>query len=169
MSSYATPTDLANLALPAGSLPAFVTTPIQQNHLDAASGIVDSFLGAKVRLPLVGTPPLEIKLRVCQLAAFTLLLLRGYNPDVAVDEQVYRMYEDAMNWLKAIARGEVNPVVTDSGTPGVQGGGGPFTQQVNTGTTSASSQGTLTGQVTVDSSGDTGTVAVGSPRIRGWF
>lgn len=159
MSSYAFPADLNNLALPAGALPAQFTPTIQQLHLDAASDTVDSYLADQVTLPLTGTIPLSIKMKVCQIAAYTLLVARGYNPDNGQDELMKANYDDAIAWLEKISKGEVRPPLTDSAPGGVPGG--PNIQQVQT---PGGTQSSVGGPIRSTQDG----VVIGPPRLRGW-
>lgn len=145
MSSYATTTDLYNLALPAAALPTYIGSVMQQSMLDTCSDIVDSYIGARFRLPLT-TPTASVKYAVCALAAYKLLLIRGYNPEVGKDEAIKSAHDEQIKWLEGVADGSINPPSLDSSPGGVIGG--PFTAQV-----------------TVD---DSGAVSVAAPTLRGW-
>jgi hypothetical protein len=75
---YATLTDLYN-TIPASQLGALTTTQ-QQAALDARSAYADAKMRARYALPL-GQPYDPALVRaVCDLAAWDLIQLRGYNP-----------------------------------------------------------------------------------------
>lgn len=163
MSRYATPADLSDLAMPQGGLPPYQTAAIQQRHLDAASDVVDSYLADQVTLPLTGTVPSSIVMRACQIAAYTLLVARGYNPERGQDEQMKAAHDGAIDWLIAISKGEVKPPLTDSSPSGVADGG-PDVLQVST--QQVGSMPSLPGEERVVISG--GGVRIGPPRLRGF-
>lgn len=106
MSQYATTTNLQNLGLPAAALTS-VSTTIQDEHLVKASGVVDSYLRGRTTLPLVAPYPDEIIDATCRIAAYTLLVRRGFNPD-AYDANFRALYEDAIRWLKDVSAGRAN-------------------------------------------------------------
>jgi phage gp36-like protein len=161
MSSYATPTDLSNLALPSGAIPAFQTTAIQQAHLDAASDTVDSYIADQCTLPLIAPFPASIKMRVCQIAAYTLLIARGYNPDNGPDELMKMQHDGAMEWLEKVAAGKIRPPLNDSSPGGIVGG--PNVQQASV--QGGSSQASVGGPTNIINGG---TVVLGPPSLRGW-
>lgn len=166
MSSYCTPGDLAKLAMPTGGLAPFQTTEIVQLHLDTASDTVDSYLADQVTLPLVAPFPLSIKMRVCQIAAYTLLVQRGYNPDVGGDKDpLEKAYDAAMVWLESISEGKIKPPLVDSSPNAVAAAGGPDVLQVSVG--HDQSQARVPGEDRFVHSGG-GTVRVGTPRLRGF-
>lgn len=160
MSSYATYADLNALTLPSGALPAYLTTLIQQQHLDAASDLVDSFIANWCTLPLVNPIPQSIKMKCCQIAAFTLLSARGYNPDNGQDEMMKMQHDQAMEWLALVSEGKVRPPIVDSAPGGIVGG--PNALQASTQSTTQASTG---GPQSINANG---TVVLGPPSLRGW-
>lgn len=106
MPSYATPDDLASFGLPPGALDG---SPINvQQVLDAASSYADSYIGNKYTLPILPFPDGSfdpaLKQTVCQIAAWNLMVRRGFNPESA---PVLRSgYEDAVSWLTRVSKGQ---------------------------------------------------------------
>lgn len=146
MSRYAVPTDLVVYGAQSAALASF-TSDQQQSALDSASAIADSYLSAKFTLPLTayGT---DLKEAVCKIAAYNLLSARGFNPESGADANIRLRYQDAISWLKGVAKGEITPQATDSSTDSVQAAGGPYVQAPKT-----------------DSNG---TVVIGAPSLRGF-
>jgi phage gp36-like protein len=110
---YATAADLSNLGLASQALS--VITPDEQNAaLLAASQTADGYLNSRFVFPLInwGT---DLKTHVCEIAAFTLLSTRGYNPDA--NSIVRDRYKDAIRWLEQVAADKITPVITDSSVP----------------------------------------------------
>lgn len=120
---YATRTDLSQLGLNASTLTQ-VDTATQDAALTAASALADSYLNAVFTLPLLSYGK-DITRAVAQIAAFDLLVTRGYNPDAGSDKVVKDRYDAAIAWLESIAEGEAIPTVVDStsGGAGVSGVG----------------------------------------------
>jgi phage gp36-like protein len=113
VSRYATPADLVRLALTANALSG-ISSDDQQAALDSASSKADSYLGAAFRLPLSAWGD-DVKLAVCQIAAFSLLSRRGYNPQAAHDTTILTSHDTAIRWLEQVSRGHIKPSgVTDS-------------------------------------------------------
>lgn len=163
MSSYATLSDLTTFGIPAASL-AGISNLILQAHLDAASNLIDSYIGAKFVLPLV-TWNTAITMKVVQIAEYTLLVTRGFDPENSPDKEVLMAYDQAIKWCEGISNGEITPIVADSNPqPGQYGG--PNTLQMNTSQPSTQSRQDGTVESTLD--GSSNTQNVGPPRQRGW-
>lgn len=159
MSSYCTPTDLYTLALSQVSLAPDQTDDIVQSMLDTASDTVDSYLADQMKLPLTGTIPQSVKMKVLHIAAYWLLVKRGYNPVNPQHETTRLLYEDAIAWLERVADGKIRPPVTDS-TPSGVNPAGPTILQENT---LPNAQTQLPGPQKI-----VGRVVIGPPRLRGW-
>jgi len=114
VSRYATPTDLANLAINSGALTG-ISSDDQQSALDAASGLADGYLRARFILPLVAPFSQDLVRAVCGIAAYDLLTRRGYNPIAEGANDNWRLrYKDAIGWLEKVAAGNIAPALTDS-------------------------------------------------------
>ena len=114
MARYALPADLVRLAISANALTG-ITSDAQQVALDAASSKAEGYLGAAFRTPLLAWGD-DVKLAVCQIAAFALLSGRGFAPQGAgSNDAVLTSHDAAIGWLKDVARGHVKPAgVTDT-------------------------------------------------------
>lgn len=169
MTAYAVLNDVYNLGVPQAAVTA-LSTAQQQAALDAANDEADSYLGGRFRLPLTawGT---SLKLHVCARAAYTMLVVRGYNPDDDADKEIFNRSEQARKWFELIAKGEVTPVVTDSSVMAATDSGGPFAQQMTVSTTLAANPATqlsIGGGPPSVTETAVGFVTVGQPNVRGW-
>jgi phage gp36-like protein len=115
MSQYASTTDLTNIGLPAQAL-AGVSFTIQTEHLTKASARIDSYLRAHYTLPLASPYPDEIVDACAHLAAYTLLVRRGYDPG-KFDATFRLNYEDAIAYLKDLSAGRAALAVSADTTP----------------------------------------------------
>jgi phage gp36-like protein len=110
---YATIDDFMNAGLPTGGL-ASIDKSIWNQALIRASSYADSFLGDKYTMPLTPPYPASLVDAVCQIAAWRLMCLRGYNPAVAggtADAIIRQGYIDARDWLVRVANGQASLVV----------------------------------------------------------
>ena len=169
MPAYATLADVYNLGVPAGAVSA-VAVATQQAALDAANAEADSYLSGRFKLPIT-VWGMDIRLHVCARAAYTMLVVRGYNPDDGSDKNVLDRATQALTWLKAISAGDITPNVTDSSVVGGGDSGGAFATQVTV-STSASQNGTTlslgSGSPSAVTTTNAGFLSVGSPALRGW-
>lgn len=101
--------------------------PVDQDAaIEAASDLIDSYLRAQFKLPLVAFGN-DIKRAAAIISAYDLLSARGLNPADAGDDGLKARYDDVVRWLTAISKGTAVPQVTDSSS-GAQSGvpsGGP--------------------------------------------
>ena len=105
---YASIEDFLNAGLPTGALDS-LDKSIWNQALIRASSYADSFLGDKYTLPLSRPYPPSLVDAVCQIAAWRLASLRGYNPAVAggsADAIIRQGYLDARDWLVRVANGQ---------------------------------------------------------------
>lgn len=121
MSLYATNADLALYGLAANALES-VPSATQTAALTAASATLDGYFAGQATLPLL-TWPADVTQRTCEIAAFTILVGRGFNPDSGADATIRQRYEDAIKWAEAVAAGNINPQWTDS-APSASAGSG---------------------------------------------
>ena len=118
--AYATRAELYVLGLPAAALTG-VATADQDLALNAASSFCDSYLRGKYGLPIVA-PSYALKLCVCQIAAYRLMIARGFAPE-SPDDVLKTGHEDALAWLKDCAKGIASPVDYNAdSTPSVDEG-----------------------------------------------
>lgn len=171
MSSYATPASLVQYGINAAALQPF-TTQQQQAALDAASSVVDGYLGSRFQLPLVSWGE-DLRRTVAIIAAFDLMMSRGLDPNHQATQVLQQRYDSAVTWCRDIAAGRVTPAVQDSSVTAAKDHGGMGTlvvqPQVSSGGAPAASQLSLgTAPPKVVTQADGSTLSVGSPRLRGW-
>lgn len=169
MTAYASLADVYNLGVPQAAV-ASVTVPTQQAAVDAANDEADSYLAGRFKLPLTAWGA-SLKLHVSARAAYTILVVRGYNPDDDADKNIMSRADQALKWLVQIAKGEVTPNVTDSSTVGQGDSGGAFASQVTVSTSGAQNGTSLSlgsGAPNSVTTTNAGFITVGSPVLRGW-
>jgi phage gp36-like protein len=109
--SYASLSDLTTFGLPATAIGPNFNTSQQQAFLDSASGEMDQFLGGRYSLPLVTWP--NTFAQYCSvIAAYHLLVTRGYNPAAGADPNFENRYKWALEQLRLIQNQQLHPVVT---------------------------------------------------------
>lgn len=118
--AYATTAEFNALGLPALALNGF--SGDVEDHLQAASGTVDSYLRGKHALPLTSPYPQEIIQATCSIAAYSVLSIRGFDPEDGANRNVRARYEDAIRFLTAISKGDLNLALDADATPTVHDG-----------------------------------------------
>lgn len=117
---YATRTDLTSV-IASSALAHPSTGPAEQDkQLLRASEFVDGFLRQQFVLPLSRWGS-DLVQAVCDVAAYRLVCLRGFNPEA--DGQYQDNFDRAERWLKDVAKGLISPDVVDSSSdaePGKQ-------------------------------------------------
>lgn len=113
---YATTTDLTRIGILGNAL-ANVDSNAQTEALQYASAVADSYLQSHFVLPLTQWG-YDLVGAVCAIAAWTLLAVRGYNPQSQSDQNIRARYEDTLKWLDEVSKGLQAPVnIVDSSTP----------------------------------------------------
>ncbi len=115
MPRYATTTDLVRLGLPSAALSG-VSTAAQEAALDAASAVADGYLASRKALPLSAWGD-DLRTVVTRLAAYDLMVTRGYDPAAGRDDQIRLRHEDAMRWLRDFADGRIDAPSMVDATP----------------------------------------------------
>lgn len=106
MSLYASVADFKNRTTEraySGMSDAFILA-----HLTDASELADAYLsqrGYEVPLTTVGN---DLKGAICKIALYTAMTAYGYNPNSQAEEAVRMQYEDAMAFLRDVAKGVAN-------------------------------------------------------------
>ena len=127
-SQYATTADLSNhMGSAALSAPSISSTALQTAHLVAASGRVDSYLRQRFALPLTQWAD-DLVQATCRLAAYSLIRVRGYNPDSGADARYAADEEVTIQWLRDVAAGRSTPAVIDSSVGAAVGTSAPEAQ-----------------------------------------
>jgi phage gp36-like protein len=114
---YATLDEFQALGLPPGALVGLAEADILR-ALRAASARATSYLGQRYRLPLVAWGD-DLRIAVAWMAAWALLSRRGFNPEAGADVAVRKNYEDAVGWLRDVARGGLDPTDVEDSSPAV--------------------------------------------------
>lgn len=122
MSQYATIADLQVSGLPAAAFGGSTAgNPITQNAaLTRASALADTYLRDRYHLPLAEPYDAALIDAVCQIASYRLMTLRGYNPDSGADRVIRQGYDDAIEWLTRVARGQATLDVREATPPAEQ-------------------------------------------------
>jgi phage gp36-like protein len=113
MSAYAVLADLYAYGMPLVAMGA-VSTATQQAILDARNDFADDKLRARYRLPLVAPFPVSLKQNVCMLAAWDVMIARGYNPASGADTNIATRGEMAMKWFDDVERQRAHPNVIEA-------------------------------------------------------
>src|SRR5215468_9598381 len=100
---YATRTDMGRIGLNPVAFQNIDDTTVDAALL-AASEEADNYMQARYRVldaPLTawGT---DLRRLVCKIAAYTLMGVRGYNPEAGADVYIRMGYEDAIETLKGV-------------------------------------------------------------------
>lgn len=141
-----------------------------QRQLDVANAAIDAVMATRFVMPLTSWG-MDLVGVACDIAAYKLVKLRGFQPDGNGDNgELSKAYDNALEWLDKIRKGQITPQnVVDSSTPNPMGndnagGGEPFAlqPQIVDGT-----EITILANGSVDSS-STVTAAPAPPKLRGW-
>lgn len=119
--TYARLSDLAALGVPAAAL---VDLSVGQKleALAAASDDVTSALSSGGYTPPLTAWGSDVRGKACDLAAFTLMSVRGFNPEGADQMFVYRN-DKAVRWLEKVATEQITPAGIVDSTPDEYDGG----------------------------------------------
>lgn len=113
MTRYADTTDLTRFGLSAAALTG-VSTTTQEEALDAASAVLDGYIASRKKLPLTVWGD-DLRRYVCHLAAYDLMVTRGYDPNAGNDDNLRLRYQDALDWGQRFSAGRVeSPDMVDS-------------------------------------------------------
>jgi phage gp36-like protein len=97
-----------------------ITEDAVDSNLVAASRTADGYLsveGFPYTLPLLQVGA-DLEMRICWIAAWTLLSSVGYAPENGADNLYRQRYEDALKWLEGVRDGNITSVDTIGTTPG---------------------------------------------------
>lgn len=118
MTAYATLTDLYAYGLPLVAMGS-VSVGTQQKILDGRNDFADDKLRARYRLPLQTPYPASLIQNICVLAAWDVLVSRGYNPGAGADPNIATRGELALKWFDDVERQRAHPnVVEATASPG---------------------------------------------------
>ena len=119
---YATPDDLDRLGLAALASESF-TDEDKDRALLAATVEADGYLNARYALPLTAWGD-DLRQHVVNIAAYRLLVRRGFSPVAAEDDTARNGLTDALAWLKAVKDERISPPDLVDSTPDVYDAGG---------------------------------------------
>ena len=91
---------------------ASISSGDQQSALDTASGIADSYLRGRYRLPLQTWDDAALKTAVVAIAFSNMMRTRGFNPQAGTDTNIIDARLEAIAWLVRVEKQEVHPNVT---------------------------------------------------------
>lgn len=158
MARYAERTDIPLYGISPDALVGVAGVAATQDaHLDAATGLIDSYLRNRFAVPLT-TWGVDIRAAAATIAAYTLMSIRGFSPQGMKD--LLQRYENVIKWLRDIQDAQATPEGADA-----SGGEGDIGTPVVV-------QAIVSSTADEDSfwSKDEGehVVSVGTPKLRGW-
>lgn len=86
---------------------------VRQQQLDARNAWADGKLSGRFNLPLLAWG-LDLRMNVAQLAAYDVMVIRGFNPSAGADVNIRLRYQDAVAWFDSVQRQATHPVVTET-------------------------------------------------------
>ena len=122
MTRYATTTNLVRLGIRAEALSG-VATAVQEEALDAASAVADGYLRARGYVLPITAWSADLTRAVAILAAFDLLVTRGFDPARGNDQVMQLRYEQAIAWFRDVSAGRA-AVTGGNTTPAPVSGAG---------------------------------------------
>lgn len=112
-----TDAELLQLGLPGTSLSG-VAVAVRDEARAAASDTALSYIKKRFGLPLLAWGS-DIKRAVAHIAVYDLMAYRGYAPESGVDALIAKRHDDALAWLRDVARGIVEPIDIEDSTAAV--------------------------------------------------
>ena len=112
---YATYTQLALYGMPSTALGA-VTTTQQTDACVSATDEMNSYFGGRYPLPLLAWDD-SLTAKCCEIAAYKIVCLRGFNPASGADVNYLQRYNSAIAWCKGVRDKAIHPTVTTSPQP----------------------------------------------------
>ncbi len=113
MTAYAVLADLYAYGMPLVAMGS-VLTATQQIILDGRNDYADDRMRARYKLPLQSPYPVSLKQNICMLAAWDILVARGYNPAAGADVNIATRGEMAMKWFDDVERQRAHPNVIEA-------------------------------------------------------
>lgn len=119
---YATPDDFDALAPSAAAAEEF-SAEEKAKALASASGEANGYLNARYTLPLTAWGD-DLRQHVVNIAAYRLLVKRGWSPVAPEDDTVRTGYTDALAWLAKVKDERISPPDIVDSTPDEYDAGG---------------------------------------------
>jgi phage gp36-like protein len=117
MTAYPTRAQLYQFGINSAAL-SNVPTADQDAALESTSRLADTYCRPRHETPFASPYPLEIVRAVCAIAAWDLLSVRGYNPDLG--DTLSARAERAIQWLRDLGAGRAHLDTSADATPSVQ-------------------------------------------------
>ena len=112
---FATRSLLPNYGIPAAAL-GNVTTTQQDACMVSATDEMYTYLAGRWPIPFVSWDD-SITAKCCEIAAYKIVCIRGFNPAAGADMVLRQRYEDAIEWCKGVERKAVHPTVVSASSP----------------------------------------------------
>lgn len=114
--TYITDAELLSLGLPGAAL-SVVAESTRDQARAAASAEASSYLKKRFALPLASWGS-DLKRKVADLASYDLMTFRGFDPGSESGALIVKRRDDAVLWLRDVAKGIVEPTdLVDSTEP----------------------------------------------------
>lgn len=110
MAQYIVPSDISTYGVNGAALTG-IPFAEQTAACVAVSAEADASFRARYNLPLVAWGQ-DVRAMLARIAAYELLVVRGFNPELGADTNLAMRAESARAWLRAVARQEQHPDVT---------------------------------------------------------
>ncbi len=116
MTAYAVRADMEQLGLPGEALDALdARTPgAVDRALTMACAMADGYLAVRYALPLAAWGD-DLRGQVCALAASSLMITLGLNPESSDALLIRGREKSALDWFRGVAAKKIHPAVTEGG------------------------------------------------------
>jgi phage gp36-like protein len=114
--SYSTPEKFYDQMLPSEALDGLGGTSTVQGALDIAAGRLNSYLKKRYALPLTSWGE-DLEYAEMCLAQYQLISRRGFSPQSQSDVNAKELAADTIEWIKLVAKSEVEPDEIVDSTP----------------------------------------------------
>jgi phage gp36-like protein len=111
--AYAVLADLYALGMPLVAMGS-VSTATQQRCLTSRNDYADDKMRARYKLPLQTPYPDSLIQNICMLAAWDILMIRGYNPSAGADVNIAARGQMAIDWFNDVERQRAHPNVIEA-------------------------------------------------------
>lgn len=119
--AYATKADLVRRI--AAARLSNIADDVIDETLDEVSDEFDTYARAQVVLPLVAPYPKSLVRHVCAVTIWRLICFKGVKPEPGTDDALERACDRALEWFKAIAKGQASFALTADSAPVPRPGG----------------------------------------------
>jgi phage gp36-like protein len=115
--TYITDAELLSLGLPGAALSVVASATRDQARV-AASDEASGYLKKRFSLPIVAWGS-DLKRKVADIAAYDLMTFRGFDPGSESGALIVKRRDDAVLWLRDVAKGIVEPTDIEDTTASV--------------------------------------------------